>query len=241
MKIRRMFAIVFALVCMAAILSIPAFAAEITEIPSPEGYFGCIIGSYSKSNKTSLEFDMPCIDKSAIEDYIEDVEDICGLELKKTTYIPSEGDYYYALYRGNANCLMLYWDKSYELLTVTVYDNMGCFVSCGSGCDDTSVESPASYFNVNVSREYDSKYDVYTYTMNLGKNGMQYVAKYLCMLKAEYGMTLNDDMTEEEGSEAYYYIENEDGEVCMLINLVYANNSYYACFVFDAALCTPVD
>lgn len=242
MKFRRMMTLVLAVICLMSVMSISAFAAEILEVPSPENYFGCSIGSYRKDGKTSLEYYMPCHDEGAIEDYIDLLEGCYGLTLKKSTYIPSEGDYYYSLSRGNANCLMMYWDKSYELMTVTVYDKMACFVEDTSACAGAFfVESPAAFFDSNVKGKYDSSDNIYTYDLNLGSNGMTGLAYYIYMLREDYGMELDNENSVEVGDMAMYCINNAEGELCLVISTLADGKDYYAGFAFDGDLCIPVD
>lgn len=242
MKFRRMMTLVLAVICIMSVMAIPAFAAEILEVPSPENYFGCSTGSYRKDGKTSLEYYMPCHDESAIEDYIELLEGCYGLKLKKSTYIPSEGDYYYSLSRGNANCLMLYWDKSYELMTVTVYDKIACLVADTSYCSDVLfVESPAAFFGSKTKGEYHSSDNTYTYDLNLGSNGMTNLAYYIYMLREDYGMVLDSENSVEVGNVAVYCINNAAGELCMVVTTLSEGKDYYAGFAFDADLCIPMD
>lgn len=239
MKTRRMISLVLALMCLMSVLALNAFAAEILEVPTADEYFGCIINQYRKDGKTSLEYYMPCHDKGAIEDYINLLECSYGLTLKKSHQIQGYGDYYYSLNYGNVNCLMMYWDKSYELMTVTVYDSVACFVSAPSTCGTICVESPASFFNKQAEVTRDD--NCYTYEMSLGRNGIYALAEYLVELKAEYGLEIDDSRTVEEDGCGIYYLVNGNGDTCLAIVTADTGSDYLAGFVFDGDYCIPVD
>ena len=93
-------------------------------LPDPEEYFGSLVDETHKDNKSGYEFDMAEYDEDLVEDYIEMLVEDYGLKLKKSYRIKDYGDYYHSLTKGYANCVMIYWDKSLDLLTVTFFDKV---------------------------------------------------------------------------------------------------------------------
>ena len=93
-------------------------------LPTPEEFFGNLVDETHKDNKSGYSFNMCEYDEDLVEDYIEMLVEDYGLKLKKSYRIKDYGDYYHSLTKGYANCVMIYWDKSMDLLTVTFFDKV---------------------------------------------------------------------------------------------------------------------
>lgn len=240
MKLRRMISVMLTLICIVSCLSICASAASAIPVAIADPYFGCADREYQKDGKTALEYHMPVLDTRAVNRYIDLLEEDYGLKLHDSYPIPSQGDYYYVLNYGNVNCVMLYWDKSYESMTVTIYDRVAYFVY-GSAGTTLYVEGPKSFLGVKAEKEYDPADGCYSYYMTLGKNGLYDLAEYIMMLKQEYGLDMDKSESYEAGNTGVYLLVNEQNEPCVAIVTVTSGNETEVGFVFDGSLCVPVD
>ena len=218
MKLRRILACLLAMLCLIGVVGIPAeAAAKVLELPSPDIFFGDVIDQSSEDQKTSYTFEMDGYDEDLVQRYMDMLVKDYGLKIKKSYRIKDHGDYYHSLTKGYANCMMIYWDKSEELLTITLFDKVAV-IADDIGYDVLTIPDPDEYLKLDAQRDYLDMYSpVYHYAV-FGKNFPEKkMEKYLQMLEMGYDLEPAEVFQEKGEFWREYTVYNADGEECICI------------------------
>lgn len=218
MRMKKFMALALAAFCLFSVMAIPAEAAsKVLELPSPDIFFGTVIRQSNEDNKTAYEFDMEEYNEDLVQRYMDMLVEDYGLKIKKSYRIKDYGDYYHSLTRGYANCMMIYWDNSEDLLTVTLFDKVAV-IADDIRYDVITVPDPDEYLKLDAERDYLDMYSpVYHYAVYGKKFPEKKMEKYLQMLELGYDLEPAEIFQEKGEYWREYTVYNADGGECICI------------------------
>lgn len=241
MRMKKLMALALAALCLFSVMAIPAEAAsKVLELPSPDIFFGTVIRQSNEDNKTAYEFDMEEYNEDLVQRYMDMLVEDYGLKIKKSYRIKDYGDYYHSLTRGYANCMMIYWDNSEDLLTVTLFDKVAV-IADDIRYDVVTVPDPDKYLGEDAELFYvEGMNSFYCYMFSGDSFPEKKLEKYRKLLESGYDLYTVNLLYMEEENWWSYIICNVNEDLCMEISFTREANGKYGMIIFIYAdYCKP--